>query len=145
MTQLKYLTLLLCFSLLGLNISGCSFPGVYKLTIQQGNIVTQDMVDKLKPGMNKKQVAYIMGTPLAKSPFLQEKNNDQWDYLYTLEKRDKIVKRYHVSLFFKNDIYSHHTGKAAAAEVLKEMKEENKEKPLKEQKINLQQAPTGSQ
>ncbi|MAK89859.1 MAG: cell envelope protein SmpA [Oceanospirillaceae bacterium] len=75
---------------------GCVFPGVYKLNVQQGNIVTADMLAQLKPGMNQRQVTYIMGKPVLENPFSQ----NRWDYIYTLEKRDEIVKNYKISLFF---------------------------------------------
>ena len=45
-------------------LSGCTFPGVYKLNVQQGNIVTQDMLDQLEPGMTERQVIYLMGLSL---------------------------------------------------------------------------------
>jgi outer membrane protein assembly factor BamE len=35
-------------------LAGCSFPGVYKIDIQQGNVVTQDMIDQLRPGMTQR-------------------------------------------------------------------------------------------
>ena len=53
-------------------LSACSFvgfPGVYRINIEQGNIVTQDMADQLKPGMNRRQVRFILGTPLAEDTF----------------------------------------------------------------------------
>lgn len=60
-------------------LSGCSeFPGVYKIDIPQGNVVTQEMVDKLRPGMTQSQVRYVMGTPLITDSF----NENRWDYLY---------------------------------------------------------------
>ena len=77
---------------------GCVFPGVYKLNVQQGNIVTADMLAQLEPGMNQRQVTYIMGKPVLKNPFSQQR----WDYIYTLEKRDEIVKNYKISLFFND-------------------------------------------
>ena len=48
-------------------LAGCSFPGVYKIDIQQGNVVTQDMIDQLRPGMTRRQVRFIMGNPLTVS------------------------------------------------------------------------------
>ena len=48
-------------------LSGCSswgFPGVYRINVEQGNIVTREMIDQLEPGMNRHQVRYILGTPL---------------------------------------------------------------------------------
>lgn len=74
--------LLTCLSLLGLSaLTGCSFPGVYKIDIQQGNIVTQDMVDMLEPGMNRSQSRFVMGTPLITDTFHPER----WDYVYTIQ------------------------------------------------------------
>ncbi|MCB1847693.1 MAG: outer membrane protein assembly factor BamE, partial [Halieaceae bacterium] len=38
-------------------LSACGFigfPGVYKIDVEQGNIVTQDMVEQLKPGMSRR-------------------------------------------------------------------------------------------
>ena len=55
--------------------SGClSRLGPHELTIQQGNVVTQKMVNKLKPGMTKRQVEYILGTPL----IVDAINNNEW-------------------------------------------------------------------
>ena len=50
----------------------------YKIDVQQGNYVTQDMVEKLKPGMTRSQVKFLLGTPLVVDPF----RNDRWDYVY---------------------------------------------------------------
>ncbi|MDG2018364.1 MAG: outer membrane protein assembly factor BamE [Porticoccaceae bacterium] len=63
-------------------LSGCSwvqFPSIHKTTIQQGNIVSQEMVTQLKIGMTKTQVQYILGTPLIVDTF----NPSRWDYYYT--------------------------------------------------------------
>ena len=46
-----------------------TLPGVYKINVQQGNLVTQEMVDQLRPGMDKRQVKFILGTPLLSDPF----------------------------------------------------------------------------
>lgn len=121
--QFRFLTILLSF----LFISACSIPQVYKLTVQQGNIVTQDMVDNLKEGMTKRQVAYVMGTPLIKSPYQQ----DRWDYIYTLERRDEIVKNYQITVFFADDLYTHYEG-----EVPQEAKPEKQQEVLEEKKEN---------
>ncbi|CCK74857.1 MAG: outer membrane protein assembly factor BamE [Oleispira antarctica] len=121
--QFRILTVLLSF----LFISACSIPKVYKLTVQQGNIVTQDMIDELKIGMTKRQVAYVMGTPLIRSPYQQ----NRWDYLYTLERRDKVVKEYQVTVFFEDDIYTHIEG-----EVPQEDEPENQQEVLEDKKEN---------
>ena len=54
-------------------------PGIYRIPIQQGNLVTQEMVNQLRPGMTKQQVRYLLGTPLLIDTF----NEDRWEYLYT--------------------------------------------------------------
>lgn len=51
---------------------------IHKIDIQQGNAITQESVEKLKIGMDKKQVVQIMGTPLINDPF----HYDRWDYIY---------------------------------------------------------------
>ena len=121
--QFRILTILLSF----IFISACSIPKVYKLTVQQGNIVTQDMIDALEPGMTKRQVAYVMGTPLMQSPYQQ----NRWDYIYTLERRDKIVKQYQITTFFEGNIYTHYEG-----EVPEEEKPEAQQEVIEEQKEN---------
>lgn len=60
-------------------LTGCSYLTPYTLDIHQGNIVTQEMVDQLKPGMTQRQVAFILGTPLLTDPF----HDDRWDYIYS--------------------------------------------------------------
>lgn len=66
-----------------LALNGCSsiIPGVYKIDIQQGNVVTQDMIDQLRPGMTRSQVRFIMGNPLVTDTF----HADRWDYLYSIQ------------------------------------------------------------
>jgi outer membrane protein assembly factor BamE len=59
---------------------GCIHP--YKTEIQQGNVVTQEMIEKLKPGMTKSQVRFVLGTPLITDPFHPER----WDYVYVFKK-----------------------------------------------------------
>ena len=107
------LTLLLGFA----TLSGCMFPGVYKLNVQQGNIVTQDMLDKLKPGMTERQVIYVMGNPVLRNPYELQR----WDYLYTLEERDKVTKSYRISVFFNEQrLFSHYTGDLPSEEIQEE-------------------------
>lgn len=71
----------------------------YKIDIQQGNYVTQDMIAKLKPGMSRSQVRYALGTPLIVDPF----RNDRWDYVYTLYKGGQLVEQRTVTVVFKGE------------------------------------------
>ncbi|MEK9713824.1 MAG: outer membrane protein assembly factor BamE [Thalassolituus sp.] len=107
-------------------LSGCTFPGVYKLNVQQGNIVTEDMLSQLQPGMTPRQVVYVMGNPVAKNPFA----DDRWNYLYTLERRDKVVKRYQITVLFdEQGLYSHYEGELPQ----EEFSEENQTKEIPEE------------
>lgn len=86
-----------------LPLAACTYvdriPLLYHLDIHQGNIVSQEMVDQLKPGMNKRQVTFIMGTPLTVSPF----HDNRWDYLYSNQPggEDRLQRR--ISLMFDQD------------------------------------------
>ncbi|SDS64626.1 outer membrane protein assembly factor BamE [Pseudomonas fuscovaginae UPB0736] len=92
--------LLTSFTLVGLlALAGCSFPGVYKIDIQQGNVVTQDMIDQLRPGMTRRQVRFIMGNPLLTDTF----HANRWDYLYSLQPGGGERQQERVSLIFSND------------------------------------------
>ncbi|UDM07642.1 outer membrane protein assembly factor BamE [Halomonas sp. NyZ770] len=79
-------------------VSGCSYVGVYKRDIPQGNLVTQEMVSQLQPGMTQEQVTYVMGRPLLEAPF----DARQWDYVYRLDKAYGGVEQRRVTLTFDN-------------------------------------------
>ena len=79
-----------------LALAGCSFPGVYKIDIQQGNVVTQDMIDQLRPGMTRRQVRFIMGNPLLTDTF----HADRWDYLYSLQPGGGERQQERISVIF---------------------------------------------
>jgi len=83
-------------------LSACGwfgFPGVYRLDIEQGNIVTQEMTDQLKPGMTRRQVRFILGTPLIEDTF----HPDRWDYLYVKRNGKKVLDEYHLIVEFNED------------------------------------------
>ncbi len=94
----KYLIILLT-----LIITGCSsleFPGVYKIAVEQGNVITQEMVDQLESGMSRDQVEYIMGRALIKDPF----NTDRWDYIYTKRIGEEEGVKHYLTVFFEGDL-----------------------------------------
>ncbi len=88
----------LCLAAL-LTLAGCSVPGVYKVDVQQGNVITQDMVDQLRPGMTTQQVRFIMGTPLISDTF----NPRRWDYLYSMEPGRQERRQERLSLVFDEE------------------------------------------
>lgn len=103
--------LLLILICAGLLLGGCSLkrpklPRVHKLTVQQGNVITQEMIDKLKPGMTRSQVAFIMGEPVVRNSF----NDDRWDYIYTIEMPGVFANSQVVSLYFVDEVLAYFTG-----------------------------------
>ncbi len=83
-------------------ISACSavgFPGVYRIDVEQGNIVTQEMADQLQPGMSRRQVRFILGTPLVEDPF----NLDRWDYPYRRSNGTTILDESSFTVVFDGD------------------------------------------
>jgi outer membrane protein assembly factor BamE len=73
--------------------------GVYKLDINQGNFLSQDMVNKLKVGQTKPQVRLILGTPLVVSVFRE----DRWDYVYEFMRQGRIVEHRKLAVYFVDD------------------------------------------
>ena len=122
---------------LAFSVGGCSLsqlklpelkiPRVYKLSVQQGNVITQEMVDRLKPGMTRNQVAFVMGKPVLSDPF----NDDQWVYVYSLEVPDYFTQTFKMVLAFDGDTLATITGdyvpQEADAEVNEEVEEEVEE------------------
>ena len=88
------------------NIGSMDFPGVYKISIPQGNIITQEMIDQLRPGMTKRQVIFVMGTPLVRDPFHQ----DRWDYVYNFMPGGGVRGQERVTVFFEEDQLVRFTG-----------------------------------
>lgn len=72
----------------------------HRVDIQQGNVVTQEQVARLKPGMNRLQVRDILGSPLLADPF----HADRWDYVFTLRQSGRPLQRRNVALSFNGDI-----------------------------------------
>ena len=84
-------------SVIVLALSGCGL--VYKMEINQGNYVTQDMVAKLKAGQTRQQVRLALGTPTTESVF----HKDRWDYAYSLERRGRSITAHKLTLLFADD------------------------------------------
>ncbi len=104
---MKFLLLPLAILLTACTTEGTfKLPGVYRIDIQQGAIIDGDMLARLKPGMDKNQVQFIMGTPPLVDPF----HTNRWDYVYTFSKGGHQRKQRHVTLHFEDDKLSHIDG-----------------------------------
>lgn len=87
----------LAILLLGASLSACL--KAHRIDIQQGNLITDQEVQQLQPGMTKRQVRYILGTPLIVDPFHQ----NRWDYFYSLEQDRKQVAKRTITVVFEED------------------------------------------
>lgn len=86
-------------------LAGCNvtptLPGLppYRIDIQQGNHVSQEMVSQLKRGMTREQVRFVLGTPLVTDVF----NADRWDYIYYFDPAGKPRQQRRLAVFFDKE------------------------------------------
>lgn len=73
-----------------------NIPFVHRIDVQQGNVVTQEMLARLEPGMEKSKVRFIMGTPLLVDTF----HSDRWDYVYSYQEDGGEREQRRVSVHF---------------------------------------------
>jgi outer membrane protein assembly factor BamE len=112
----------LCLIILALVAqSACSIPKpglprVHKVTVQQGNVITQEMIDRLRPGMTRSQVAFVMGEPVFRNPF----DDSRWDYIYTLQIPGYYEDAKRMSLYFENNVLAYFTGDYAPTDAMPE-------------------------
>ena len=103
------ITLLGGCGLSNLKFPDVKIPRVYKIPVQQGNVITQEMVNRLKPGMTRNQVSFVMGDTVLQDPF--ERN--RWVYLYTLEVPDFFNQQLKMVLDFEDDLLTTISGDLA--------------------------------
>lgn len=98
-------------------VAGCSGVnlGPYRIDVQQGNALDQENVARLKPGLNRSQVRFLLGTPLVVDPF----RTDRWDYVYVNYKAGKLAEQRRITLFFDGDTLTRIEGDLPAAEPAK--------------------------
>lgn len=79
----------------------------YRITVVQGNFVSQEMADQMKAGMSRAQVRQLLGTPLLTDMF----HADRWDYVFYFKRGNtSIVQQRDFVVFFSGDIVTHWTG-----------------------------------
>lgn len=75
----------------------------YKIDIIQGNVVTREQLNYLRPGMPRAQVRDVLGSALLTSVF----HADRWDYVFTLQRQGAQPQSRKVTVFFKNNVLDH--------------------------------------
>ncbi|MBU2953447.1 outer membrane protein assembly factor BamE [Marinobacter sp. F3R08] len=88
--------------ILTLVLSGCVFPGVYKINVQQGSIVTDEELAQLTEGMPRSQVHAVMGTPLMLNPVDPSREY----YVYTFQREGEEIKEQRIIVYYNGDQYA---------------------------------------
>ncbi|MEY3887736.1 MAG: outer membrane protein assembly factor BamE precursor, partial [Pseudomonadota bacterium] len=89
-------------------LSACSVPRInvsadavlYIPEVVQGNFVSREQKDALKPGMSRLQVREVLGTPLVSSVF----HEDRWDYVFTIRRQGVAAQNFSISVWFKGEL-----------------------------------------
>jgi len=96
----KLLVIIAIFACLWL--AACSIADwrlVHRIDVQQGNVIDQKALNQLKPGMTRRQVQFVIGSPMVADVFHQ----DRWDYIYRMQPGTGKVEEQHVTFYFEND------------------------------------------
>jgi outer membrane protein assembly factor BamE len=96
-------------------LCACAPPQIiqpYRMDIQQGNYISQEMISQLKIGMTKEQVRYVLGTPLVADIF----HADRWDYVYYKDPRRGTREGRKIAVVFENGKLARVTGDVVFAE-----------------------------
>jgi outer membrane protein assembly factor BamE len=101
-------------------LSACAGYGVHKIDIQQGNLVTQEQLSKVKQGMSRADVKNVLGTPLLQDVF----HGNRWDYLFTDDRGTKYGpfgrerQKFKVTITFAEDKVAKIEGEASPVEIM---------------------------
>ena len=89
-----------------INIITKFLPETYRQDISQGNEITPEMLLEIKPGLNKSQVRFVLGTPLIQDSF----HKNRWDYIFVMRKEGRFIESRHLVLTFEKDVLVSLTG-----------------------------------
>lgn len=93
---MRYLLALLI--LVSSSLSSCFL--LYQQDIEQGNVITREMIPQVHTGMTREQVRFVLGTPLISDVF----HKDRWDYYYSFQPEGrKATKKYRITIYFSDN------------------------------------------
>jgi outer membrane protein assembly factor BamE len=111
-----------CAVLPAMLLAGCANPLsrqsldnwslTYKVDVQQGIVVTQEMVEQLKVGMTRDQVRFVLGTPILTDPF----HADRWEYPFRFVPGRGRVEERRFTVYFKSDLLTSYNGDSMPTE-----------------------------
>jgi outer membrane protein assembly factor BamE len=88
--------LLLTLLMVSSSLTGCA---IYKLDIQQGNVITQEMLDQVEVAMTEQKILFLLGSPMLIDPF----HPQRWEYIYSLQPGGKSPSQRRITLVFNQD------------------------------------------
>jgi outer membrane protein assembly factor BamE len=91
----KKMQRILIYAIITFFLAACA----HKIDIQQGNVISEEKLSLVQPGMERGQVRQLLGTPMLADPF----HPDRWDYYYSMKPGRETPVRYRATLFFSND------------------------------------------
>ena len=86
---------------LSLTLSAC----VYKMNVQQGNVITDEAVAKIHTGMSLEDVRALLGDPLLNNVY----HDNRILYIYTMRQGHHVMTRRDLAIYFMNDKVTHYT------------------------------------
>lgn len=98
-----------CLAVLTLvfSLAACSFPGVYRIDVQQGNIIDHEDLGKLNATMTRADVHQLLGTPITVNSF----NPDREHYVYTFQEGGGGIRKQRVTVIYEDNQYLRHEAK----------------------------------
>ncbi|MDM0074950.1 outer membrane protein assembly factor BamE [Variovorax sp. J2P1-59] len=78
----------------------------YKVEVVQGNFVSKEQVEALKPGMSRQQVREVLGTSLLTDVF----HSNRWDYVFTIRRQGVEPQQRHLTLYFNGEVLDRFEG-----------------------------------
>jgi len=89
-------SILFCISLISITLAACT---IHRIDIQQGTVMEQENLDRLKTGMTKEQIIFLLGDAPIQDPF----HPNRWDYIYTFKSSTEGTTGKHIILLFDGD------------------------------------------
>ncbi|PVY75961.1 SmpA/OmlA family protein [Tamilnaduibacter salinus] len=89
---------------LALLMTGCVFPGVYRIDVQQGNILDEEDLARLDSGMSRSDVRNALGSPIMLNPV----DDSREYYVYTYQEDGGEIREQRVVVYYEGDQYSHY-------------------------------------
>ena len=97
---------------MAISIASCSLPKTYEVVIAQGNLVDQEMIDKLEVGMTESQVKFVMGSPLISDTFYP----NRWDYFTSVTQGSETFTEQKITLYFEENKLARWEGEVISEE-----------------------------